>query len=37
MRPGHHAKVALWRDDRELELEIEIGRRPTPRDGGTER
>ena len=37
MRPGHRAKVALWRDNRELELEIEIGRRPTPRHNNTAR
>jgi Do/DeqQ family serine protease len=30
LQPGHRATVNLWRERKEVELGIEIGRRPTP-------
>jgi Do/DeqQ family serine protease len=33
LQPGHRATVKLWRERKEMELGIEIGRRPTPQQG----
>ena len=30
MQPGHRARVGLWRAGQQMELAVEIGRRPTP-------
>ena len=33
LRPGQRATVNLWRDRQELQMTVEIGRRPTPQNG----